>query len=154
MRVPSPCSFFDSIHAIINSSCETAWSPSPKPKPSRYKLEATKMAKSEPDATEAQRHDRGIRKENSLLDSYEIETICRQLDQFIEYCRHEKDGNSRARAHHHHQKNKSKEGSKLGRKVKVLWQRHALMCGAPEDVIKSIALKTRGVSQASFTSSS
>ncbi|KAF8010053.1 hypothetical protein BT93_J0887 [Corymbia citriodora subsp. variegata] len=137
----------------IREHCETALSPNPSPKPSHYKLEAMKMAKSEPDASEARRHDRGICKENSLLDSYEIDAICRQLDQFIEYCRHEKDGYSRARAHHHqHQKNKSNEGSKLGRKMKVLWQRHALMCWAPEDVvINSIALKTRRVSEASFT---
>lgn len=135
--------------------CEMASSPSPSPKPSCYKLEAMKVAKSEPDTREAPRHNRGIRKENSLLDSYEVEAIRRQLDQFIEYCRREKDGHSRAKAHHHqHQKNKSNEGRKLGRKVKVLWQRHALTCGAPEDVIDSIALKTRRVSQASFASSS
>ncbi|KAI6670629.1 hypothetical protein NL676_005514 [Syzygium grande] len=140
----------------IREDCETASSPSPSPKLSCYKLEAMKMAESQPDATETQGHDQGIRKkEKSLLDSYETEAICRQLDQFIEYCRHERDGYSRARAHHHqHQKDKSNDGSKLGRKGKVLWQRHALMCGTPEDVIDSIALKTRRVSRASSASSS
>ncbi|KAK7305681.1 hypothetical protein VNO77_43590 [Canavalia gladiata] len=105
-------------------------------RPSRYKLEAMRMAK----------EGSSIHTNKSLLDAYEVQSISRQLDRLIESSSHNKlgDGNNFANKNagvdnsNRRMKNKKRIG-------KGFWPRHVIVCGRGNDVVDGTALLAKHV---------
>lgn len=100
------------------------------PRPSRYKLEAMKITSCENESLLASHDD-----SSSLLDTYEIERISRELDFYIE----SSSGRHGDRSLHRRVVALSEIamiGKRKGRKLmKGFWLRHAAVCGSRDDVV-------------------
>ena len=106
------------------------------PRPSRYKLEAMRMANDE--AKDQGSSSSPIHNKNSLLDAYEVQSISRQLDNLLE---------SNNNNHHNNKlvngtdNTSSATSLDSGRRMvkkksgKGFWLRHAAVCGRGEDVV-------------------
>ncbi|KAJ4837941.1 hypothetical protein Tsubulata_015656 [Turnera subulata] len=123
------------------------------PRPSRYKLEAERMIEENKvvvvEGLESQRAS-SIHAGNSLLDSYEVESISKRLDDLIESSSKRFDGDFFEGSHLHRQKSlsndvldngstsrarkKQQQQQKKKKSFKGFWQRHAVICGTREDV--------------------
>ncbi|KAF5747479.1 hypothetical protein HS088_TW05G00200 [Tripterygium wilfordii] len=98
------------------------------PRPSRYKLEAMRTHHSiSQSLTPSPIH---TPNRNSLLDKFEIESISKRLDSLIESSKFDGGGAYV----------KKKEKKKKKKPIaKGFWPRHAVMCGAKEDMVNTAA---------------
>lgn len=102
-------------------------------RPSRYKLEAMRMAK------EAKEEGPPVHTKKSLLDTYEVQSISRQLDRLIE-SGHNKVGNGNNFA----DAGLDNGGRRMKKKKKInkgFWPRHGVVCGKGDDVVHGSALR-------------
>ncbi|CAJ1970864.1 unnamed protein product [Sphenostylis stenocarpa] len=104
----------------------------PEPKPSRYKLEAMRVAK------EAREESPIVHaKKLSLLDEYEVQSISRQLDDLVEDSNNKPlHGGADNSTNRRTQKKKKKKKVKKG-----FWLRHGAVCGREEDAVAPGALR-------------
>ena len=113
------------------------------PRPSRYKLEAMRIAMEESSSTTSPIHSN-----NSLLDAYEIESISKQLDCLVESSGSKFYTRFLARDNHSQgnvtlvENDTNEMKKKKKKKVKGFWlMRHAVVCGTREDVVDARAFK-------------
>ncbi|KAK7276215.1 hypothetical protein RIF29_17351 [Crotalaria pallida] len=113
------------------------------PKPSRYKLEALmKMDKESEDEGSSSIQT----KNNSLLDAYEIESISRTLDNFIELeSKHNKFGKGSNPANNNASLDDNGDIRMKQKKIlrKWFWPGHGAICCTVEDVIDAGSLRYR-----------
>ncbi|XP_027337808.1 uncharacterized protein LOC113851505 [Abrus precatorius] len=98
-------------------------------RPSRYKLEAMRMAKEGP----------SIQSNKSLLDTYEVQSISRQMDRLIE-SGHNISTNKNAGVDNGNRRMKNKK-----RISKGFWSTHAFVCGRGNDEVDGTALLAKRV---------
>ncbi|KAE9598813.1 hypothetical protein Lal_00022348 [Lupinus albus] len=106
--------------------------------PSRYKLEAMRMAK------KAKEEGLSIhtKKLLPLLDTYEIQSISRQLDRLIETGHgNNKVGNGNNSIDNAGLDNSDRNMKKKKRISKGFWQRHGVVCGRRDDVVEGTTLR-------------
>lgn len=115
------------------------------PRPSRYKLEATRTMKEDTMGSGSETPS-PIRTDNSLLDKYEKESISKQLDYLIESSSNRFYGFKVDHLDHDHRSMSSLDSDKTGgmkqkkkdKKKKTLlqgfWLRHSVVCGTRGDV--------------------
>lgn len=126
------------------------------PRPSRYKLEAMRLMME--DTMEGSETSSPSQTDNSLLDTYEIESISKQLDYLIESSSKRFYGKFFDKDPHHHQKNLSSWDSdnsttspmkhkKKKKFFKGFWPKHAVVCGTKEDVDTRAFVHNRPKSQ-------
>ncbi|CAL0301417.1 unnamed protein product [Lupinus luteus] len=104
------------------------------PRPSRYKLEAMRMAK------ESKEEGPSIHPKKPLLDAYEIQSISRQLNKLIESGQN-KVGNGK-NSTNGGLDNSGRNVKKKKRISKGFWPRHGVACGRRDDVVNGTALRS------------
>ncbi|KAE9594412.1 hypothetical protein Lal_00001211 [Lupinus albus] len=104
------------------------------PGPSRYKLEAMRMAK------ESKEERPSIHPMKPLLDTYEIQSISRQLNKLIESSQNTV-GNGKNSTNGGLDNNGSRNMKKKKRISKGFWPRHGVVCGSRDDVVDDTALR-------------
>ncbi|CAL0334817.1 unnamed protein product [Lupinus luteus] len=104
--------------------------------PSRYKLEAMGMAK------KAKEEGSSIHTKKPLLDTYEIQSISRQLDRLIIESGH---GNNKVgNGNNSISDGLDNSGGNMKKKKRIIkgfWQRHGVVCGRRDDVVEGTALR-------------
>ncbi|XP_019080461.1 uncharacterized protein LOC109123874 [Vitis vinifera] len=107
----------------------------PAPIPSRYKLEAMRMAEEGPEkegSSASSATSTPNLSHTSLLDTYEIERISQQLDILIET------SGKGIRTGTNLYKGSGTNSRKEKKKLKGFWARHAIVCGTEDDVLETI----------------
>ncbi|KAJ7960076.1 putative Mediator of RNA polymerase II transcription subunit 13 [Quillaja saponaria] len=109
-------------------------------RPSRYKLEAMRITKEElaKDSLSETLSLNSMQSTNSLLDSYEVQSISRRLDDFIESSSNKYGNGFLARDHDDDGRNVMKKKKKKG-----FWPRHAVVCGTRKDVVEDSRVSRR-----------
>lgn len=105
-------------------------------RPSRFKLEAMRMAKEAKEGTPLHTN-----KNKSLFDTYEVQSISRQLDRLIiESSHHNKlvnvSGNNTSAKNDGNRRMKKKRNV-----IKGFWPRNAVVCGGGNDVVDGNVVK-------------
>ncbi|WCJ25184.1 hypothetical protein M5689_007090 [Euphorbia peplus] len=124
----------------------------PHNKPSRYKIEAMKNMIQQPNyststTTPIHDHEREYSKHHSLLDSYEVESISKQLDylilsssnRFDRFDNKDRKDVDLPKSNKLVKKNQNQKKSLL----KGLWSRHSVVCGTRDDVVSRALVRTR-----------
>lgn len=114
------------------------------PRPSLFKLEAMRIAG---EVMEGSQTPSSIHTENSLLDSYEIESISRRLDCLIESSVSDFHRKFAGGDHDRQENmtlvldNETRGMKKKKKKMKGFWLRHAVTCGTRDDVTDAITFR-------------